>query len=63
MGHLEPSAAAAGLASLVLVPLGMRVVALNAQLRLSVRRLCERIPERRTHKVEHPPVLDRVVVI
>jgi len=33
MGHLEPSAAAAGLASLVLAPLSAAVVASNAQLR------------------------------
>jgi hypothetical protein len=35
MGHLEPSAAAAGLASLVLVPLSTCLIAMNAQLRLS----------------------------
>ena len=35
MGHLEPSAAAAGLASLVLVPLDICLIAMNAQLRLS----------------------------
>ncbi|EGB03443.1 hypothetical protein AURANDRAFT_67988 [Aureococcus anophagefferens] len=34
MGHLEPSAAAAGLAALVLVPLGICLIAMNAQLRL-----------------------------
>ena len=33
MGHLEPSAAAAGLASLVLVPLAAMVVVANTQLR------------------------------
>ena len=36
MGHLEPSAAAAGLAALVLVGLGLMSVATNAQLRRSV---------------------------
>jgi len=35
MGHLEPSAAAAGLAALVLVPLSTCLIAMNAQLRLS----------------------------
>jgi hypothetical protein len=35
MGHLEPSAAAAGLASLVFVPLSVFLIATNAQLRLS----------------------------
>ena len=32
MGHLEPSAAAAGLISLVLVPLSAYMIAANAQL-------------------------------
>ena len=36
MGHLEPSAAAAGLASLVLVPLSVYMIAANAQLNRSV---------------------------
>jgi len=35
MGHMEPSAAAAGLASLVFVPLCTCSLAMNAQLRLS----------------------------
>jgi len=39
MGHMEASAAAAGLASLVLVPLSACIIAINAQLRLSFR-LC-----------------------
>ena len=33
MGHLEPSAAAAGLASLIVMPLDMAAVVANAQLR------------------------------
>ncbi|EGB03355.1 hypothetical protein AURANDRAFT_68066 [Aureococcus anophagefferens] len=37
MGHLEASAAIAGLASLVLVPLDRGVIAVNAQLQLSVQ--------------------------
>ena len=37
MGHLEPSAAAAGLISLVLVPLSAYMIAGNAQLHRSVR--------------------------
>ena len=36
MGHLEPSAAAAGLAALLLLPLGSSCVATNAQLRRSI---------------------------
>jgi len=37
MGHLEPSAAAAGLASLALVPLSAMVVVTNTQLRRLAR--------------------------
>ena len=36
MGHLEPSAAAAGLASLLAVPLYTFIIAINAQLNRSV---------------------------
>ena len=40
MGHLEASAAAGGLASLVVAPLVAGVVATNAQLRLSASSIC-----------------------
>ena len=36
MGHLEPAAAAAGLASLILAPLFATILAANTQLRGSV---------------------------
>ena len=40
LGHLEAAAAAAGLSSLIVGPLLARVVAVNAQLRGYVLRLC-----------------------
>lgn len=40
MGHAEVCAAAVGLASLALVPLSMCVIAINAQLELSLYLWC-----------------------
>ena len=64
VGHLEAAAAAAGLSSLILVPIFTGVVAVNAQLRGFVAwESCLPFPVDldRPTQAERPPVVDRVV--
>lgn len=62
MGHLEASAAAAGLASLALVPLGRSVMAGNAQLKQSVLSSLNH-SDGWGIQVERAPVFGGVIVI